>query len=270
MPRNVGQNNMVPPFRQYSGSALRGAPAEPPTLQPRNTKQKSGHSYLSLPDFDTAHPFFHEIGLTPLLPGATIADTAIQNGKSRGDMPIGLHLLASGSIPYSRHNHEHHMADEQVVYRSRVHIERVNGPLRRAYLPAEVAPVLFGVHDEIAEYFGVDMARHEAHAATLDYLVAATGACLLATFGGALEARGIAASEGLLAADVVGEVVTEEKILVVRQIHVTYRLKLTPEQRARAQRVHRFHARYSPLARTIGASVKISTSLIIDELPLVI
>jgi hypothetical protein len=61
---------------------------------------------------------------------------------------------------------------EGVVYRSRVRIERVKGPLRRAYLPAEPAPVLFGVHSEIAQHYGVDPAVHEPHAATLDYIVA--------------------------------------------------------------------------------------------------
>jgi hypothetical protein len=62
---------------------------------------------------------------------------------------------------------------EPVVYRSRVRIEPVKGPLRRAYVPAEEEPVLFGVHSEIAEHYGVDMTVHEAHATTLDYVVAA-------------------------------------------------------------------------------------------------
>ena len=62
---------------------------------------------------------------------------------------------------------------EPVVYRSRVRVEPVKGPLRRAYLPAEQEPVLFGVHSEIAEHYGVDMNAHEPHATTLDYLVAA-------------------------------------------------------------------------------------------------
>ncbi|GBC81605.1 hypothetical protein HRbin10_00717 [bacterium HR10] len=60
-----------------------------------------------------------------------------------------------------------------VVYRSRVRIERVAGPLRRAYLPAEAQPVLFGVHSEVAAHYGVDPRVHEPHATTLDYLVAA-------------------------------------------------------------------------------------------------
>ncbi len=62
---------------------------------------------------------------------------------------------------------------EGVVYRSRVRIERVKGPLRRAYLPVEPEPILFGVHSEVAEHYGVDPQVHAPHATTLDYLVAA-------------------------------------------------------------------------------------------------
>ncbi len=61
----------------------------------------------------------------------------------------------------------------ETVYKSIVRIERVKGALRRAYLPAEQEPVLFGVHSEIAEYYGADMEANEPHATTLDYLVAA-------------------------------------------------------------------------------------------------
>ncbi len=64
------------------------------------------------------------------------------------------------------------MADS-VVYRSHVRVEPVKGPLRRAYLPAEEEPVIFGVHSEVAEYYGVDPKVNEPHATTLDYLVAA-------------------------------------------------------------------------------------------------
>ena len=63
--------------------------------------------------------------------------------------------------------------NEQVVYVSNVRIERVKGPYRLAYLPAEPEPVAFGVHDEIAAHYGTDMSIHEPHPATLDYLVAA-------------------------------------------------------------------------------------------------
>ncbi len=61
------------------------------------------------------------------------------------------------------------------VYKSQVRIERIQGPVRRAHLPAEEAPVLFGVHSEIAEHYGVDPDRFPPHATTLDYVVAAAG-----------------------------------------------------------------------------------------------
>ena len=63
---------------------------------------------------------------------------------------------------------------EAIVYTSKVRIERVKGPLRRAYLPQESEPVFFGVHSEVAEYYNVDPQIHEPHATTLDYVVAST------------------------------------------------------------------------------------------------
>jgi hypothetical protein len=60
-----------------------------------------------------------------------------------------------------------------VVYRSYVRIERVKGPVRRAYLPAEQQPVIFGVHGAVAEHYKVPPGDLEPHATTLDYIVAA-------------------------------------------------------------------------------------------------
>ena len=62
---------------------------------------------------------------------------------------------------------------DQVVYTSKTRIERIKGPLRRAYLPQLKDPIKFGVHSEIAEHYGVDPKVHEPQAATLDYVVAA-------------------------------------------------------------------------------------------------
>jgi hypothetical protein len=61
----------------------------------------------------------------------------------------------------------------EVVYRSRVSVTREKGPLRSAVLPALDQPVLFGVHSEVAEHYGVGPDDQEPHTTTLDYLVAA-------------------------------------------------------------------------------------------------
>lgn len=63
------------------------------------------------------------------------------------------------------------MAD--VVYRSQVKVERIKGPFRLAYLPAEPEPVKFGVHGAVAEYYKVPPEVLDPHATTLDYIIAA-------------------------------------------------------------------------------------------------
>jgi hypothetical protein len=71
-------------------------------------------------------------------------------------------LLHSGSV-----------SQEEVVYTSRVRIERDRGPARRAWIPQEKEPVHFGVHSEIAAHYGVRAEDFPPHATTLDYVVAA-------------------------------------------------------------------------------------------------
>ena len=63
----------------------------------------------------------------------------------------------------------------EVVYVSKSRIERVKGPLRRAFLPVEHEPVLFGVHGAVAEHYGVTPDISEPHATTFDYIIAAAG-----------------------------------------------------------------------------------------------
>lgn len=61
----------------------------------------------------------------------------------------------------------------EVVYRSEVKIERLRGPVRKAWLPARTDPVTFGVHSEVAEHYGVSPDDYPPDATTLDYVVAA-------------------------------------------------------------------------------------------------
>jgi hypothetical protein len=62
-----------------------------------------------------------------------------------------------------------------VVYESRVRVERLKGSIRRAWLPAEVEPVTFGMHGGVAEHYlpGGVPEDYETHASTIDYIVAA-------------------------------------------------------------------------------------------------
>jgi uncharacterized OsmC-like protein len=154
----------------------------------------------------------------------------------------------------------------EVVYRSHVRIERVKGPVRRAYLPAETKPVIFGVHGAVAEHYKVPPAVLEPHATTLDYIVAAAAGWLTGTFGGALEARQIDASNERLVSETVGEVELEDHVLVIRRIHVVLKLKAEESQRETAIRVHGFYADKCPVYRTLKQAIAITTELVFEAL----
>ena len=63
----------------------------------------------------------------------------------------------------------------EVVYVSKVRIERKAGPLRIAHLPGESQAVIFSVHGAIANHYKVDPAKlKDSHASTIDYVIAAT------------------------------------------------------------------------------------------------
>ena len=83
---------------------------------------------------------------------------------------------------------------------------------------------------------------------------------MLGTFGGALEARQIDASNGKLTADVTGEVETEEGVLVIRRIHVRMQLMAPEEARAAVERTHAIYAMRCPLYRTLHKAIQLTSS----------
>ena len=54
--------------------------------------------------------------------------------------------------------------------------------------------------------------------------------------------------------------------MVIKRIHVAYALKLKPEQRETADKVHGFHMDYCPVARTIKGCVDITTELNMEDI----
>ena len=83
---------------------------------------------------------------------------------------------------------------------------------------------------------------------------------MVGTFGGALEARQIDASNGKLTADVTGEVETEEGVLVIRRIHVAMRLEGPEAARETVERTHGVYAMRCPLYRTLHRTIQLTSS----------
>jgi len=87
----------------------------------------------------------------------------------------------------------------------------------------------------------------------------------MGTFGAALEARQIDASNGRLTADVTGEVETEEGVLVIRRIHVAMRLVAPEDSRGTVERVHGIYAMRCPLYRTLYKAIQLKSSFELVE-----
>jgi len=84
---------------------------------------------------------------------------------------------------------------------------------------------------------------------------------MMGTFGGALEARQIDASNGKLTADVTGEVETEEGVLVIRRIHVAMRLVAPDHAKEVVERTHGLYAMRCPLYRTLHNTIQLTSSV---------
>ena len=82
----------------------------------------------------------------------------------------------------------------------------------------------------------------------------------MGTFGGALEARQIDASNDKLTADARGEVELEDGVLVIRRIHVAMHLIAPEEKRATIERVHGIYAMNCPLYRTLHNAIQLTSS----------
>ena len=83
---------------------------------------------------------------------------------------------------------------------------------------------------------------------------------MMGTFGGALEARQIDASNGRLTAEVTGEVETEDGVLVIRRIHVAMRLAAPESARETIERTHGVYAMHCPLYRTLHKAIQLTSS----------
>jgi uncharacterized OsmC-like protein len=86
---------------------------------------------------------------------------------------------------------------------------------------------------------------------------------MLGTFAGALDARKINAKEGRLTADVRGEVENEDKVLIIRRVHVTFHLRAEnpDEVRETVDRVHGVYADSCPVYRSLKPAFAITSSV---------
>jgi len=86
------------------------------------------------------------------------------------------------------------------------------------------------------------------------------------TFGGALEARGVKADEGRLVGMTEGEIEAEDGVLVIKRIHVRYRLKAGAEHTDAIGRAFEAHPPKCPVYRSISGSIDITAELTLEPI----
>lgn len=145
-----------------------------------------------------------------------------------------------------------------------VRVTSAPGRAKLVELPLSDGQVPMGVRDEVARHYGLTDDQFEPTATTLDYLVGATVACLTGSFGGRLGPLGQSTSDGELTAEGTGTLGVDKGVIRVQAIHVAYTLAMAPGiDEAKVRRAHEVHARYCPVARSIGGCIEITSELTI-------
>ena len=84
----------------------------------------------------------------------------------------------------------------------------------------------------------------------------------MGTYGGALEARQIEASQDRLWCEAVGELELDEKVLVIRRIHVKMMLKTEEQNQETCLRVHEVFADRCPVYKTLKPAIAMTTEVV--------
>jgi uncharacterized OsmC-like protein len=149
------------------------------------------------------------------------------------------------------------------VSKVKVYKEPGKGKVKKAYIEGFPEPILTGVNGGIKKFYGVQSDGDLP--ATLDYLVAALGSCLMGTLAGALEARSIPCEPDKISAEVEGYIENVENKPLITRVHVKYRLKVPQGKKAEAQRAMDHHEKNCAVSQTIRRGITIECEGEIEE-----
>jgi uncharacterized OsmC-like protein len=146
-------------------------------------------------------------------------------------------------------------------YVARAHVEKVDSGHRRAQL--ELGPVVdFGVHGPVKQHYRL---QHADRPLPIDYVVAATGGCMLGTLNGGLEARGVKLEPGQIKARVEGINELRDGNIVLTRIFVHYQLNIPAGTRETVVRLLGKHQEKCPTAQSLKGAIEVSWTAEITE-----
>lgn len=149
-----------------------------------------------------------------------------------------------------------------LVDTSHVRVSLAPGRTKHIHLPIEEHPVPMGMHGKVANHYKIPLDEIEQHATTLDYIIGAAAGCLTGTFGGRLSALGQSVTEDNFTVRAEGDIVKEAGVLRLSAIRVYYHVRLSSEvSDEKVRRAHANHHMFCPVAKSIGASIDVTSHL---------
>jgi uncharacterized OsmC-like protein len=148
------------------------------------------------------------------------------------------------------------------IYIARASVEKVDRSLRRAHL--ESGPVMnCGVHGPIKRMYKLDDLPDQP--LPIDYVVGATGACMLGTLNGGLQARGFDLPPEAITAEVEGIHEMRDGGVVLSRIIVHYQLRIPAASREAVDRLLSKHQEKCPTAQSLKGAIDVSWTADIHE-----
>lgn len=153
---------------------------------------------------------------------------------------------------------------EERIFSTRIPVRRVKGSVRAADLPPRMETVRYGIHGQIAEYYGHPTAPADAEASPIDHFIAAVGTALIGGLGRNLSRIGLECDDGQLSGVATGHF-ADDGVLYVESIDVDFVLHADGITDLEAvEDAFRIHVPECPITRTLGSGFKLRVSLTIE------
>jgi uncharacterized OsmC-like protein len=115
--------------------------------------------------------------------------------------------------------------------------------------------VRMGLHGGVAEHFKVQ--PDEPLPTTLDYVVAAIGACMTGTAAGVLEARGVNADPENLQVEAEGRIEEVDGKMLLTHVTLKYRMKVPKDKRASVEKALEHHEGLCAVSESVRRGITV-------------
>jgi uncharacterized OsmC-like protein len=147
----------------------------------------------------------------------------------------------------------------------KIHKEPGKNKIKRAQVEGFPDILRMGVHGGVADFF--KLSPDEPLPSTLDYVVAAVGACMTGTVAGALEARGVRADPENLQVEAEGKIEDVDGKMILTGIKLRYRLKVPKDKRASVERALEHHEGLCAVSESIRRGITVEWESEIQDEP---